>query len=116
MRVHQHRVSVFTNARGRRVGGPDAHGRESRPCRIAAHVRRRSVRDGERLSFLVVDGNDAAHRPQPVDHSYTFGSLSKTAPIMTNAMRLPPLKLLHPCQLPSCTTTSPAFITTLPRS
>src|SRR5262249_15984406 len=76
------------------------------------------VRDGDRLSFFVVDGNDATHRPQPIVHgrSSTFGPLSKAAPIMTKAMRLLPLTLLHPCQLPSCTTTSPAFITTLPWS
>ena len=38
------------------------------------------------------------------------------APIITKTMRLPSRGLHQPCQLPSCTTTSPGFITRSPSS
>src|SRR5207302_10111206 len=104
--------------RRRGMREPDARRGELRPCRVAAHVGSRPVRDRNRASLFVVDGDDPAHRLCFADHRHfrMFGGLSKTAPIMTKAIKLTPLRLVQPCQLPSCTTTSPAFITTVPRS
>ena len=117
-------VVVLADAHRRGVRNPDAGRRKPRPCRIKAHIRRRAIRNRDRFSFLIVDGDDPAQRLQVLNHGRSsrghifrgkpemlsaFGSTSNVAPIMTNAMRLPPLTLAQPCQLPSCTTASPAL-------
>src|ERR1700722_11908255 len=121
MRMSLQRIAERTDARRRCVGYPDACRGEAWPRRIKLDLGRQTVGDGNRFAFIIIDRDDTPDRFQNIAHeaphgAQTFGSCSKVAPIMTNAIRLPLFRLVQPCQLPSCTTTSPAFIVTSPRS
>src|SRR5262249_31328472 len=112
----------------RRCGGdPDARRDKAPPRGIGSHVAYPPVLDRERLPARIIPGNDPARTvfgASVIDAIPCSGCVlefarihsSNFAPIITNAIRLGAEGLVQPCQLPSCTTTSPGFITISPLS